>query len=113
MTEPIKFQSQTLQRPGTPVGFPIMQENDRHTRTTIPSYTIPWHIIQPHEARAILNHDQTLERLAQRGGLAAIEAVCVLENKRLPSHVMSTYDPKVWHAKLAEIVKERLSSRTT
>ena len=44
---------------------------------------IPWSLIAPHEARAQRNHSQTLERLAERGGLSAFEAVCCLTDKDL------------------------------
>ena len=41
---------------------------------------IPWEMIAPHAATAMRNHDQTLERLAQRGGLCPMEAVAVLQD---------------------------------
>jgi rubrerythrin len=44
--------------------------------------SIPWALIAPHEARARTNHDQTLERLAERGGLSACEAIAVLDERR-------------------------------
>ena len=34
---------------------------------------INWWALTPHEAQAIRNHSQTLERLAERGGLAVLE----------------------------------------
>lgn len=42
-----------------------------------------WEIIAPHEAQAKINHDQSLERLAQRGGLSCYEALCVLQDRKL------------------------------
>lgn len=45
--------------------------------------SIPWSVIAPFEKQAIANHNQTLERLAQRGGLGAGEALCVLRCIRL------------------------------
>jgi hypothetical protein len=42
---------------------------------------IPWRLIAPHEAQAQLNHHQSLETLAKRGGLTCAEAVAVLENR--------------------------------
>jgi hypothetical protein len=42
---------------------------------------IPWGLIAPHARQAWENHTQTLERLAQRGGLSRCEAVAVLENR--------------------------------
>jgi hypothetical protein len=41
--------------------------------------SIPWAAIAPFESQARANHGQTLERLAERGGLSECEAVCVLE----------------------------------
>ena len=43
---------------------------------------IPWSLIAPHESQARANHGQTLERLAERGGLGSCEAVAVLEDRR-------------------------------
>ena len=40
--------------------------------------SIPWHLIAPWEEQAKRNHDQTLERLAERGGLDTNEAYCVM-----------------------------------
>lgn len=39
---------------------------------------VPWAMLAPHEERAKRNHSQSLERLAERGGLDAGEAMCVL-----------------------------------
>lgn len=47
---------------------------------------IPWRIIAPHENQALLNHKQSLEKLAYRGGLSVCEAVAVLETR--PWHRM-------------------------
>lgn len=46
---------------------------------------IPWALIQAHEAQALNNHcGQSLERLAQRQGLSACEAVAILEDMTYP-----------------------------
>jgi len=43
---------------------------------------IPWDLITPHEAQAKANHcDQSLQRLSERCGLSASEAVAVLEDR--------------------------------
>lgn len=42
---------------------------------------IPFAMIAPHEAQALRNHGQTLERLAQRGGLGVSEALDILEGR--------------------------------
>ena len=41
---------------------------------------VPWSLVEPHEAQARANHGQTLERLAQRGGLDPVELYLVLHN---------------------------------
>lgn len=53
--------------------FPIMQDR------AIAS--IPFGILEPHRVQAQLNHAQTLEVLAERGGLTTCEAVAVLEDR--------------------------------
>lgn len=44
-------------------------------------YTIPWGLLAPHEAQALKNHGQTLERLAQRHGLSFCEALAIIEDR--------------------------------
>ena len=52
--------------------FPILGAN----------ISIPWGILEPHEAQARANHGgQTLERLAERGGLCWIETLAVIEDR--------------------------------
>jgi hypothetical protein len=52
--------------------FPMLQPVKGGLRS------IPWALIAPQEGQARDNHGQTLERLAERGGLGAIEAIAVL-----------------------------------
>lgn len=42
---------------------------------------IPWLMIAPHEQQAQRNHRQTLQQLADRGGLSACEALAILEHR--------------------------------
>lgn len=44
--------------------------------------SIPWAMLVPNARQALDNHDQTLERLAERGGLAAYEALAVLDGRK-------------------------------
>jgi hypothetical protein len=48
-----------------------------------PPKSIPWEMIAPHEKQAFSNHNQSLKRLAERGGLSPTEAMLVLENRNL------------------------------
>lgn len=52
--------------------------------------SIPWRAIEPHRQQAYNNHAQTLERLAQRGGLSPGEAVAVMEDREWTSMDMDT-----------------------
>lgn len=59
--------------------FPIMSGKE--------CTSIPWRVIAPHEEQARRNHHQSLERLAERGGLCWSEAWGVLTGvgwSRLP-----------------------------
>lgn len=66
--------------------FPIIRswerQPDGHMGYSPPDIrAIPWSFIAPHGAQAYANHRQTLERLAERGGLSPCEAVAVLEDR--------------------------------
>lgn len=43
---------------------------------------IPWGLISPHEQQARKNHGQTLDRLAERGGLGHSEAIDIIEGRK-------------------------------
>lgn len=53
--------------------FPILHD------TEIKS--IPWAVMAPHEQRALTNHRQTLEQLANRGGVTPEEALAIIEDR--------------------------------
>ena len=42
---------------------------------------IPWSFVEPHNAQAIINHGQSLEKLASRGGLDLTEIAAVVEDR--------------------------------
>jgi len=56
-------------------------------RTTMPIMgssllsEIPLAMLAPHEVHALRNHGQTLERLAERGGISTSEAIAILEDR--------------------------------
>lgn len=67
--------------------FPVLwqgsrEELEEYQRRSCPR-EVPWSLLAPHEAQAIDNHSQTLERLASRGGLSPFEMVLVIEDRRL------------------------------
>lgn len=55
--------------------FPILAYGHRK------GASVPWEFVAPHEQQALRNHDQTLERLAERGGLSWSEVEHVVLNK--------------------------------
>lgn len=71
-------------------GFPVMcpwagmpRSERREAEQAAFQRVIPWEVIRPHEAQARHNHGgQSLDRLAERGGLSPSEAVAVLEDRR-------------------------------
>ncbi len=45
-------------------------------------FSIPWECVAPFEEQAQRNHSQSLETLARRGGLSAVELWCVMHGVR-------------------------------
>ena len=70
-----------------------------------PKEYIPLDAIKPHEKQAIRNHTQTLKRLAERGGLGWIEALCVLEDREYDFHTKLTEMSA--RIKVLEIIKRK------
>lgn len=74
-----------------PKQFPIMV-GYRGTPGPCPS-SIPWEAIAPYDGQAKYNHGgQSLERLAERGGLSPLEAFCVMTGKTLNYTDSSNWD---------------------
>lgn len=50
---------------------------------------VPWSYIEGHKEQAMKNHQQTLERLNERGGLDPVEIYAVMNNMTWPevSHI--------------------------
>ncbi len=54
--------------------FPVLnQQSCRISERKQMPREVPWRLVEPHSKQIWNNHDQTLERLAQRGGLAPEE----------------------------------------
>jgi hypothetical protein len=70
----------------TPDRFPVLRGYAPRPIVRFPT-GVPWALVEPHRAQAPRNHFQTLERLAERGGLAPSELVAVLEDR--PWHAMN------------------------
>lgn len=91
----------------TPRFFPIQRCWGRRDDGTMGyienARRIPWDMIEPHEKQAMQNHGgQTLERLAQRGGLCACEALSVLGDRSWKKYE----DHKIADIELTKLVDE-------
>jgi hypothetical protein len=58
--------------------FPVLK-SFRDKQATLAS--VPWGFVAPHEHQALLNHRQSLETLARRGGLSASELLAVVQDR--------------------------------
>lgn len=67
--------------------FRILRQGDRgfcrrFDELRVPR-SIPWSRVMHHEAQALANHDQTLGRLSERGGLDPVELWLVVTGQKL------------------------------
>lgn len=69
--------------------------------------SIPWDVIAPYGRQAEVNHSQTLERLAERGGLSPVEAWLVMHGKTWQGETFTKEREKEACAFLDKIVKDR------
>lgn len=66
-----------------PILFGQTEEFDeaRRSKTQYP-HSVPWDLVKDHDEQAQSNHSQSLERLAERGGLSPLELWCVVNDKK-------------------------------
>ena len=72
------------------------------------SFKLPWHMIALHERQAYKNHTQSLEQLADRGGLGYAEAVAIMRDIRwldLPMTIRESTEQA--RAALVQLIEER------
>jgi hypothetical protein len=69
--------------------------------------SIPWEVIAPYEGHALANHQQSLERLAQRGGLDPVEAYFVMTGRRWKGETVSKEVEKEACTFLDKVVRDR------
>ncbi len=61
--------------------FPILYAGRQRKEHRWWPKSISWNLIEPHRNHAEKNHGQTLERLAERGGLDPVELWCVINDR--------------------------------
>ena len=68
----------------TPIGVSEkMRRYPVHSSDRRQLESVPWAMLEEHAYQVESNHGQTLERLAERGGLGLTEIVAAVEGKRL------------------------------
>ena len=94
--------------------FPILTTYSIKSKSTHPS-TIPWELIEPFREQAMRNHNQSLEKLASRGGLCVVELYYVMHSKKWPgaSHTISFEDACAWLDDTLNDKKRRIKSSRT
>lgn len=88
--------------------FRLRAENERlkANKRTFPIQdgpSIPWSVMAPHEGQCRRNHGQSLERLAERGGLGCSEAWLIVNDKKLG---FAKDDHARWKAKWIEYAEK-------
>ena len=73
-----------------PRRFPILEHRAGHIQS------VPWWLVEGHEQQALLNHDQTLETLASRGGLSSQELYCIVHDRKWSEHVPTEEYCDIW-----------------
>ncbi len=70
----------------SPSNFPVLWQGDRSRVARLRELgcpkSVPWEFVARHHEWCLRNHDQTPERLAERGGLSPCEMVAVVEHRR-------------------------------
>lgn len=68
--------------------FPVLGSPDGQPKS------VPWHLVEPHRKQAEKNHSQTLERLAERGGLSWAELFAAMAGVS-PFAIFGTFTKKL------------------
>ena len=65
--------------------FPVLWQGSREYKEALAALdcprVVPWAFIEEHHAACLRNHDQTPQRLAERGGLGPEEILAVIDDK--------------------------------
>lgn len=77
----------------------IIQNGKFPVLGTKPQEYIPHEVLIPHEKQAVINHGQTLQTLAERGGLTWYEIIKILKDEKWSTEDIindKEYKKKVW-----------------
>lgn len=86
----------------TPAQFNILP--DWRYKAPARPKSVPWELVAPHEKQALANHNQTLLRLHERGGLSPQELWHVLHDKRWHSSNITGADAHTWLQQLVDAI---------
>lgn len=93
------------------VNFPILLTYGQQKNNPDWPRSVPWSMIEPHERQARINHDQILERLAERGGLTPLELRRVLEDRPFDASDIENYAER--NADAANWLNEQIGEPST
>ena len=94
-------------RHSSPLQFPVFLDDPYSN----PTY-VPWEFMRPHEVWARRNHgQQTLARLAERGGLSVAEAIAILEGIAWGGHKLQRRGKSVNVAEFRKLLADWQSAR--
>lgn len=74
--------------------FPILIHYDELRKNPDCPRSVPWSRLAPYEEGAKQNHDQSLAKLASRGGLDPCEVRCIVEGRGLKELFSISMGPK-------------------
>ena len=64
-----------------PVLWQYLRKEEAEVRAAGCPRFVPWDLVAAHAEQAVKNHGQTVQRLAERGGLSPLELVAVLTDR--------------------------------
>ena len=82
----------------TPSHFPIMMGEGR--------FWLPWHVVSKWEGQIRKNHQQTLFRLADRGGLSIQELWCAATDRAWNQILANRHSLEWWSNLLVKLTRE-------
>lgn len=82
--------------------FPILGLKDAEWRGIALPVSVPWRLVESHRQQASVNHGQSLEQLAERGGLSPRELLAVLLD--VPLRMLFAPEPSTIARDLEEVL---------
>lgn len=88
-----------------PEAFPVLIDGKTRRAHPLCPRAVPWDMVRPHDRQARRNHDQSLKRLAARGGLHPVELLAVLDGRPFPEREYLAAPEQVCAGAIAELIR--------